>query len=96
MMTDQQDPERDPDQPTVFQIRIQGHLSQQWQDWFEGLSITLEEDGNTLLTGPVVDQSALHGILKKIRNLGMPLLSLNAAHLKDVTRTDIDRTAGDL
>jgi len=96
MMTDQQDPERDPDQPTVFQIRIQGHLSQQWQDWFEGLSITREEDGNTLLTGPVVDQSALHGILKKIRNLGMPLLSLNAAHLKDVARTDIDRTAGDL
>jgi hypothetical protein len=47
-------------------------------DWFEGLTITLEEDGNTLLTGPVIDQAALHGILKKIRDLGMPLLSVNA------------------
>ncbi len=57
---------------------FQGHLSPQWQDWFEGLTITLEEDGNTLLSGPVVDQSALHGILKKIRNLNMPLLSVNS------------------
>jgi hypothetical protein len=77
MMSDERKSERDPDQPKIFQIRIQGHLSQQWTDWFEGLSITLEEDGNTLLNGPVVDQSALHGILKKIRNLGMPLLSVN-------------------
>jgi hypothetical protein len=46
-------------------------------DWFDGLSITLEEDGSTLLTGTVVDQAALHGILKKVRNLGMPLLSVN-------------------
>jgi len=60
----------------VYQVRIKGHLSRQRMDWFEGLIITLEEDGNTLLTGPVIDQAALHGILKKVRDLGMPLLSL--------------------
>jgi hypothetical protein len=63
--------------PTIYEIRIAGHLSQQWADWFEGLTVTLEEDGNTLLTGPLADQSALHGLLKKIRDLGLPLLSVN-------------------
>ena len=67
----------DASQPMVYQIRIKGHLGHQWTDWFEGLTITLEEDGNTLLTGPVVDQAALHGMLKKVRDLGMPLLSVN-------------------
>ena len=62
----------------VYQIRIKGHLDQQWTDWFEGLTITLEEDGNTVLTGTVVDQAALHGLLKKVRDLGMPLLSVNS------------------
>ena len=66
----------DPSQPTVYQIKIKGHLGSQWTEWFEGLTITLEEDGNTLLTGPVVDQAALHGLLKKVRDLGMPLLSV--------------------
>lgn len=65
-------------QPIVYQIRIKGHLGRQWMEWFEGLVITLEEDGNTLLTGLVVDQAALHGILKKVRDLGMPLLSINS------------------
>ena len=68
----------DPNQAIVYQIRLKGHLSHQWTEWFEGLTITLEEDGNTLLTGTVVDQAALHGILKKVRDLGMPLLSLNS------------------
>ncbi|TLN25078.1 hypothetical protein FDZ74_02570 [bacterium] len=63
--------------PPVYQIRVRGHLDRQWADWFEVSSITLEEDGNTLLTGAVVDQAALYGILKKIRDLGMPLLSIN-------------------
>jgi len=76
-MSSKRSSDRDTDQPTVYQIRIKGHLSHQWADWFEGLTITLEEDGNTLLAGPVIDQSALHGILKKIRDLGMPLLSVN-------------------
>jgi hypothetical protein len=66
------------DQPMIYQVRIKGHLSPQWTDWFEGLTITLEEGGNTLLTGPVLDQAALHGVLKKVRDLGMPLLSVNS------------------
>jgi hypothetical protein len=58
----------------VYQIKIEGHLGRQWTDWFEGLTITLEDNGDTLLTGPVVDQAALHGLLKEVRDLGMPLL----------------------
>ena len=61
----------------VYQIRIKGHLGSQWTDWFEGLTITPEDNGDTLLTGPVIDQAALHGLLRKVRDLGMPLLSVN-------------------
>ena len=70
------DPTTNPSQPVVYQIRIKGHLDREWTDWFEGLTITLEEDGDTLLTGPVIDQAALHGLLKKVRDLGMPLVSV--------------------
>ena len=70
-------PAHDADQPRVYQIRIRGHMSPQWVDWFEGLIIRLEENGDTLLTGTVVDQAALHGLLKKVRDLGTPLLSVN-------------------
>ncbi len=69
-------PNPDPSQSLVYQIRLKGQLDSQWADWFEGLAVTLEEDGNTLLTGPVTDQAALHGLLKKIRDLGMPLISV--------------------
>jgi hypothetical protein len=62
------------DQPIVYQIRVKGHLGRQWTDWFEGMTITLEE-GDTLLTSPVVDQAALHGLLRKVRDLGIPLIS---------------------
>jgi hypothetical protein len=78
MMTSEPRSERDTDKPMIYQIRIKGHLSSRWLDWFDGLAITLEEDGNTLLNGPLIDQAALHGILKKVRDLGMPLLSVNS------------------
>jgi hypothetical protein len=63
-------------EPGLYEIRIEGHLDDRWADWFGGLTITLEEDGDTLLTGPVVDQAALHGLLRKVRDLGMPLISV--------------------
>ena len=71
------EPKTDPGQSVVYQIRVKSHLSSEWTDWFEGLAITLEENGDTLLTGPVVDQAALHGLLKKVRDLGMALVSVN-------------------
>ena len=76
-MSGELNPKLTPSQPMVYQIRLKGHLDDQWTDWFEGLTITLEEDGNTLLSGPVADQAALHGLLKKVRDLGMPLISVN-------------------
>ena len=61
----------------VYQIRIKGHLGSEWTDWFSGLRITLEDNGDTLLTGPVVDQAALHGLLRRVRDLGIPLVSVS-------------------
>jgi hypothetical protein len=77
-MSSKRGPDDNADDPMVYQIRIKGHLGRQRIDWFAGLTITLEEDGNTLLVGSVIDQAALHGVLKKIRDLGMPLLSVNS------------------
>lgn len=64
------------DEPTVYQIRIKGHLDDQWEMWFEGLTIVLDPNGDTVLTGLVIDQAALHGHLKKVRDLGLPLISV--------------------
>ncbi len=63
------------DEPMVYQIRIEGHLDRRWTDWFGGMTITLKDNGDTLLAGPVVDQAALHGLLRKVRDLRMPLIS---------------------
>ena len=63
-------------EPGLYEIRIKGHLDNRWADWFEGLTITALDNGETLLTGPVVDQAALHGLLRKVRDLAMPLLSV--------------------
>jgi hypothetical protein len=76
-MANERSRDRDADQPRDYEIRIEGHLGPQWSGWFEGLTITLEADGNTLLAGRVVDQAALHGLLRKVRDLGMPLLSVH-------------------
>jgi len=64
--------------PTCYEIRVEGHLPPQWADWFEGLVIMLEDNGNTLLTGPLVDQSALYGLLKKVRDAGLTLVSVSS------------------
>ena len=64
-------------EPGIYEIRLKGHLADRWAAWFGGLTITLEENGDTLLTGPVVDQAALHGLLRKVRDLGMILVSVN-------------------
>ncbi len=69
------DPQSDPRQPMAYQIRITGQLGRGWADWFEGLTIMLE-GGDTLITGLVADQAALHGLLKSVRDLGMPLVSV--------------------
>jgi len=61
----------------MFQIILKGHLSENWSDWLDGLTIVHENDGTTTLTGKIVDQAALHGLLKKIRDLGLPLISVN-------------------
>ena len=63
-------------EPELYEIRFKGHLDAQWEDWFGGLTITLEDSGNTLLAGTVVDQAALHGLLRKVRDLGMTLISV--------------------
>ena len=73
----QVNPKPCPTQPTIYQIRVKGHLDDRWSDWFDGLTITLETDGNTLLAGPVVDQCALYGLLKKVHDLGLSLISVN-------------------
>lgn len=65
------------DEPGLYEIRIRGHLTDRWTNWFEGLTITREDNGNTLLTGPLVDQAALYSLLRKVRDLGLPLLAVN-------------------
>lgn len=76
-MSTENEQSRDADQPMMYQIKVKGQLGQQWLNLFEGLTITPEENGDTLLTGTVVDQAALYGLLRKVRDLGMQLLSVN-------------------
>ena len=63
--------------PVTYQIKVQGHLDEYWSDWFDGLTLTYDEHDDTNLTGPVADQAALHGLLKKVCDLALPLISVN-------------------
>jgi hypothetical protein len=63
----------------VYQIRVRGHLGERWSEWFEGMRITNEANGEAVLTGPVTDQAALHGLLARVRDLGLPLLAVSRA-----------------
>ena len=65
------------DQPGQYEIRLRGHLDERWGAWFGDLAVTLEDNGDTCLTGPVADQAALHGLLRKVRDFGLPLISVN-------------------
>lgn len=69
----------------LYEIRIKGHLDTRWADWFEGMSFTYESDGTTILYGPVVDQAELHGLLRKVRDLGLPLVSVTLVDPRQMT-----------
>ena len=85
-MSNNANQQTDLDQPMVYQIRLQGHLSPKWTDWFGDVTIALEDDGETLLTCLVIDEAALNGLLRKARDLGLPLIS--------VTRVESDQADG--
>ncbi len=65
-----------PHEPGRYQIRVEGQLNSRWSAWFDGLRLSQEEDGTTVIEGLVVDQAALHGLIQKVRNLGLPLISV--------------------
>jgi hypothetical protein len=75
-MSEKHNPENSIKQPMIYQIRLEEHLDHQWTNWFEGIAITMEDNNHTLLTCQVVDQAALHGLLKKVRDLGLTLISV--------------------
>ena len=76
-------------EPERYEIRIKGHLDDQWADWFEGVTLTREDNGDTRLAGTVVDQAALHGLLRKVRDLGMPLLSVSRVEPREAEAPDL-------
>jgi hypothetical protein len=88
-MANTPNPTADLGQRVVYQIRIQGHLGSEWTDWFEGLTITIQDNGETLLTGPVVDQAALYGLLRKVRDLGMPLVAVSRVQPSQADAADV-------
>ncbi len=86
-MSDERESQPATSQPMVYQIRIKGQLDSQWSDWFSGMTISLD-NGDTLMTGQVIDQAALHGLLKKVRDLGMPLVSVVQIQVLDSHQND--------
>jgi hypothetical protein len=95
-MSDTHAPTEDHHEPGLDEIRIKGHLADRWADWFGGLNITLEDNGDMLLTGPVVDQAALHGLLRKVRDLGMPLISVMGVEPGQADAPDVKQKDGDI
>ncbi len=84
-MSDERNPEGEPDNLLVYEIRLTGRLDRHWADWFGAVCMMLDERGDTLLTCSVADQAALHGLLRKVRDLGLPLQSVVRIHI-DSTR----------
>jgi hypothetical protein len=82
------------DHPTRYEIRIRGHLDDRWSEWFDGLSFTRESDGTTILRGPVADQAALHGVLRKVRDLALPLISVIRVGRDQPEVTNVDADTG--
>jgi len=74
-----------------YQITVKGHLNPNWADWFDGLTITLLPNGTSVISGPVVDQAALHGLLRKVRDLGLPLLSVVQLQPNQADAPDVER-----
>jgi len=91
-MSKQLNPKADLNQPMIYRIRLKGHLGPHWAASFAGLTLTLEENGDTLLTGPVTDQAALHGLLRKVRDLGLPLLAVTRIELGQADVSDVSPT----
>jgi hypothetical protein len=88
-MSNELNPKIDPSQQMVYEIKVEGHLDSEWTAWFGGMTLALEANGDTLMTGPVIDQAALHGLLKKVRDLGMPLVSVKRIKPGQADSTDV-------
>jgi hypothetical protein len=89
-MSDTHTAREDHHEPGFYEIRLKGHLHDRWAEWFDGLTITREDNGETLLAGPVVDQAALHGLLRRVRDLGLPLVSVMQVDPKPAKGSEVN------
>lgn len=86
-MTERHSPTPDPREAGRYEIRLAGHLDAHWAAWFNGLTVSREADGTTVISGPIVDQSALHGLLQRVRDLSLPLVSVTRLPPDDIRPT---------
>ena len=86
-MTDQRTPTPDRPEAGRYEIRLMGRLDAHWAAWFDGLTVDHERDGTTVISGPIADQAALHGVLQRVRDLGLPLLSVTRLESSPTART---------